>query len=169
MAIAPAAAATERVAFAPDLNGESPQLVGSQVVWQQVRCLRECSVDDVDCSPAGPVSGYRVQLGAPGRAPRTLFRKRLECAQSGPNFGIDYAAALVSAGRLALRLTTFVGDEVTGERTDGALLAGRRDGTFTRLYRCEIASGQGGLRLIDLEVLDPEEEPTGKIAFDSAR
>jgi hypothetical protein len=151
LALAPGAAATERVAFVPDLNADPPQLVGSEVAWQQVRCLRECADSDIDCSPAGQVSGYRVQLGAPGRAPRTLFRTRLTCAQSGPNFGIEHASALVSAGRLALRLTSFEGDEVTGESTDGALFAGPRDGPLTRLYRCEIAFSDGGLRLVALE------------------
>jgi len=151
LAIAPAAAATERVAFAPDLNGDSPQLAGSEVAWQQVRCLVQCPDNDVSCSPAGQQSGYRVLLGAPGRAARTLFSKRLHCAMSGPNFGIDSVSALVSSRGLALRQSRFSGDEVTGERTSGSLLAGPRDATPARIYDCEIASSQGGLALVDLD------------------
>lgn len=147
--IAPAAAATERVAIVPGLSADSPQLVGSQVAWQQVRCLRDCPDDPVDCSPGGQVSGYRVQLGAPGRPARTLFRKRLECAQSGPNFGIDRASALVSARRLALLDWTFSGDEVTGDSSSGALLAGPRRGPLARIYRCD--SGSSELPLVALE------------------
>jgi hypothetical protein len=151
LAISPAAAATERVGFAPDLTADPPQLVGSEVAWQQVRCLRRCGDSDVSCSPAGQVSGYRVQLGGPGRSPRTLFSKRLHCAMSGPNFGVDYASALVSPGSLALQEGTFTGDELAGDRTLGSLRAGRRNGGLTRLYECETGAGDGGLRLVALD------------------
>lgn len=152
---APAAFATERIATVRGDVFGPPQLVGSQVAWQELTCVRRCgdSGRPVDCPPEGLTNAYSVRLGRPGHRPRTLFRRRLSCAGSGPNHSHQLASALVSARKLALNQQSFSGSDIS-ESITGGLRAGPRAGPLTRIFRCSRGDQigfTGGLSLLALD------------------